>query len=68
MRTDADTLRERLERGAVNVRVKLPSGPCWCALLAVRKVRGGASLAVSASGVLTRVSLDAVLEVSEPPR
>lgn len=68
MRTDADTLRALLQQGPVNVRVALPSGPCWCALLAVRKVRGGASLAVSATGVLTRVSLDAVLEVSEPPR
>lgn len=68
MQTDADTLRARLERGAVNVRVKLPSGPCWCGLLAVRKGRAGVSLTVSVTGVPARVSLESVLEVAEPSR
>ncbi|MEZ4392560.1 MAG: hypothetical protein R3A48_15845 [Polyangiales bacterium] len=68
MQTDAETLRARLRRGAVIVRIRLPSGPCWCSLVAVRGGRAGARLTVSVTGVPTRVSLESLLEVAEPSR
>jgi hypothetical protein len=64
MNTSPAALKALLSRGAVVVRARLPSGPCWVCLVAVGAPRRGVAWAtVRAAGVTLTLSLDALEEV-----
>jgi hypothetical protein len=64
---DEARLRELAARGNAVVRVRLPTGPCFCRVLELRPRRGRrpAQLVVDVAGIATPVALADVIAAPE---